>query len=400
MLRQFRLPIIVALIAALLSFAKFEHCRAVNWVAPDIDTHMCYSDLPALFGARDLNHHTFPYASGDKSVEYPVIMGLVMWGTSLFISNPSDYRGYFDLNILLIALLLIASTLILGRLKPEYAFLATLSPPVIASLFINWDMWAIVPALLAIYWFRERRFDISAVALSIAISTKFFPIVIALAISLALVLARELRILLRYLAIVIGLWLVVNLPIALTYFDGWKRFFEMNINRPTDLGSIWLAITKFGIHDPNLNYLSSMLFVIGACAIGIFYKSIATTRTQFENLATTIFLLIALFTTVSKVYSPQYVLWLVPFAIVAMTKKEERIAFWLWQGGEFLYHVAVWQYLAKSSDVQFSLSPRLYAVSILIRVATLLYFCATLVRTAQPNKPNSQPQFLIDSARG
>ena len=327
-------------------------------------------------------------------------MGLVMWGTSLFISNPSDYRGYFDLNILLIALLLIASTLILWRLKPEYAFLATLSPPVIASLFINWDMWAIVPALLAIYWFRERRFDISAVALSIAISTKFFPIVIALAISLTLVLARESRILLRYLAIVIGLWLVVNLPIALTYFDGWKRFFAMNINRPTDLGSIWLAITKFGIHDPNLNYLSSMLFVIGACVIGIFYKSIATTRTQFENLATTIFLLIALFTTVSKVYSPQYVLWLVPFAIVAMTKKEERIAFWLWQGGEFLYHVAVWQYLAKSSDVQFSLSPRLYAVSILIRVATLLYFCATLVRTAQPNKPNSQPQFLVDSARG
>ena len=116
MLRQLRLPIVVALIAALLSFAKFEHCRAVNWVSPDVNTHMCYSDLPALFGARDLNHHTFPYASGDKSVEYPVIMGLVMWGTSLFISNPSDYRGYFDLNIFLIALLLVASTIVLWQI--------------------------------------------------------------------------------------------------------------------------------------------------------------------------------------------------------------------------------------------------------------------------------------------
>ena len=400
MLRQFKLPVIVALIAALLSFAKFEHCRAVNWVAPDVDTHMCYSDLPALFGARDLNHHTFPYASGDKSVEYPVIMGLVMWGTSLFISNPSDYRGYFDLNILLIALLLIASTLILWRLKPEYAFLATLSPPVIASLFINWDMWAIVPALLALYWFKERRFDISAVALSLAISTKFFPAVILVALSLALLISKEIKTLLRYLAIVFGLWLLVNLPIALTYFDGWKHFYAMNINRPTDLGSIWLALSIFGIGEPHINYLTIMLFLIGASAIGIFYKSIAATRTQFENIATTIFLLIALFTTVSKVYSPQYVLWLVPFAIVAMTKKEERIAFWVWQGGEFLYHVAIWQYLAASAEVQFALSPRLYAWSIVIRIATLLYFCATLARSAQPNRLNSQPQFLVDSTRG
>ena len=143
-----------------------------------------------------------------------------------------------------------------------------------------------------------------------------------------------------------------------------------------------------------------MLFLIGAIAIGIFCKSIATTRTQFENIATTIFLLIALFTTVSKVYSPQYVLWLVPFAIVAMTKKEERIAFWVWQGGEFLYHVAIWQYLAASAEVQFALSPRLYAWSIVVRIATLLYFCATLARSAQPNRLNSQPQFLVDSTRG
>ena len=400
MLLKLRLPIIVALIATLFSFAKFEHCRAVNWVSPDVNTHMCYSDLPALFGARDLNHHTFPYARGDQSVEYPVIMGLVMWGTSLFISNPSDYQGYFDINVILIGLLLIASTVILWRLKPEYAFLATLSPPVIASLFINWDMWAIVPALLALYWFKERRFDISAVALSLAISTKFFPAVILLALLLALVVSKEIKLLIRYLSIVIGLWLLVNIPIALTYFDGWKHFYTMNINRATDLGSIWLAFSIFGIGEPHINYLTIILFIIGACAISIFYKSIANSRTQFENIATTIFLLIALFTTVSKVYSPQYVLWLVPFAVVAMTRKEERIAFWVWQGGEFLYHVAIWQYLAASAEVQFSLSPRLYAWSIIIRIATLVFFCATLARSAQPKSPNSQPQFLVDSTRG
>ena len=400
MLLKLRLPIIVALIATLFSFAKFEHCRAVNWVSPDVNTHMCYSDLPALFGARDLNHHTFPYARGDQSVEYPVIMGLVMWGTSLFISNPSDYQGYFDINVILIGLLLIASTVILWRLKPEYAFLATLSPPVIASLFINWDMWAIVPALLALYWFKERRFDISAVALSLAISTKFFPAVILLALLLALVVSKEIKLLIRYLSIVIGLWLLVNIPIALSYFEGWKHFYAMNINRATDLGSIWLAFSIFGIGEPHINYLTIILFIIGACAISIFYKSIANSRTQFENIATTIFLLIALFTTVSKVYSPQYVLWLVPFAVVAMTRKEERIAFWVWQGGEFLYHVAIWQYLAASAEVQFSLSPRLYAWSIIIRIATLVFFCATLARSAQPKSPNSQPQFLVDSTRG
>ena len=380
MLRQLRLPIVIALIAALLSFAKFEHCRAVNWVSPDVNTHMCYSDLPALFGARDLNHHTFPYASGDKSVEYPVIMGLVMWGTSLFISNPSDYRGYFDLNIFLIALLLVASTIVLWRLKPEFAFLATLSPPVIASLFINWDMWAIVPALLALYWFKERRFDISAVALSLAISTKFFPAVILVALSLALLISKEIKTLLRYLAIVVGLWLLVNLPIALTYFDGWKHFYAMNINRPTDLGSIWLALSIFGIGEPRINYLTIMLFLIGASAIGIFYKSIAATRTQFENIATTIFLLIALFTTVSKVYSPQYVLWLSALAVIAIKTKPTLVIFWAWQMAELIYHVAIWQHLATISEAHFGLSQSFYGAISLFRLAASIAMIYALTR--------------------
>ena len=126
--------IVIAFLSALFSFAKFDHCLNTNFATPDVYTHACYSDLPALFGARDLNNHAWPYASATNSVEYPPITGLVMWASAL--PTHSD-KIYFLINVVLIALLFIGTVLLIAKMKPALWYLLPVAPAVIGSLYIN-----------------------------------------------------------------------------------------------------------------------------------------------------------------------------------------------------------------------------------------------------------------------
>ena len=89
---------------------------------------MCYSDISALYGARQINTDQWPYASADNSLEYPVLTGVVTYLTGLLIDDPNGYRAYFDVNAFLIVLLLFASVFILWRLAPKYTPLFPIAP--------------------------------------------------------------------------------------------------------------------------------------------------------------------------------------------------------------------------------------------------------------------------------
>ncbi|MEY3710391.1 MAG: hypothetical protein RLZZ99_212, partial [Actinomycetota bacterium] len=88
--------------------------------------------------------------------------------------------------------------------------------------------------------------------------------------------------------------------------------------------------------------------------------------------------------------------WLTPLALIAMREKAERSAFWIWQGGEALYHVAIWQYLATYTGAKFGLPENLYALAILVRIATLVWFCTVLIRGAHP-QPRLDQQHIDSS---
>jgi len=405
--KSLRIALIVTLVASVLSFAKFNHCRGSGWGSPDVYVHMCYSDISALYGARNINTDAWPYSSADNSVEYPVLTGLVMWATGLVIDDPNGYRPYFDLNIALIILLLFFSVFILWRLKPEFSPLFPIAPAVFGSLFINWDIYAVLFALLAMYFYHEKKFDLSALFIGIAISTKFYPGVILFGIALIFWNRREIFRLVRFIAITSITWLAINIPVAINNFDGWWRFFKLNIDRDSDLGSIWYALALLKLPNGNINNLTIIVFLIALGAIAYFFSMVTQSRDDFSNLATIAFLTVAAFVTISKVYSPQYILWLTPLAVLAMTKKEERNAFWIWQGTEALYHLAIWQYLASYTGAKFGMTETVYAVTILIRIAGLAWFSRALIQTAldtrstsTPNAQRSPLEFLSDSTRG
>jgi hypothetical protein len=59
---------LVLIACALLSFTKFNHCRTNDFQAPDNYVHACYTDIPALFGERDLINNTWPYLSATNAM--------------------------------------------------------------------------------------------------------------------------------------------------------------------------------------------------------------------------------------------------------------------------------------------------------------------------------------------
>lgn len=365
----------LAFFAALLSFTKFSHCEGTNWATPDQYIHACYSDLPSLFGERGMVDNTWPYASDTNAVEYPVLTGLVMYATSFVAHSPISY---FNFNAFLLALLFIALVYIVYRIKPEFTYLLPLAPAMIASLYINWDLWAIATMMLAIYCFDRKQYLYSSLALAVSISTKFLPVFLLLPILFILWRANQMRELVKYALTTTALWLAINLPFALTTPTGWWRFYKFNMEREADWGSLWLAFSQLGLGLANLNYLAILLLLIGLTSFVIFLFELKNTPT----LASVAFILLAIVMIASKVYSPQYVLWLTPLAVIALTKKKDLHAFWIWQIAETLYHVAIWQHLALFTGAQFGLQQGGYATITLIRIAATIYLAFVLIKRA------------------
>jgi uncharacterized membrane protein len=362
--------------SALLSFLKFNHCRLNDWASPDNYIHACYTDIPALFSERGLDTNTFPFSSATNSIEYPPIIGLGNWLISFITPTTNSYRWFFDINILLITILFFGCALIVRKMQPKLINLFIFAPAVIASLFINWDIWAVVTALLAIYYFDQKKFEPSAIWLGVSISTKFFPIVLLLPIAIIFYRDKKINDLLRYLFTTFIIWAAFNLPIMLTYFDGWWRFYKLNLERGADFGSIWYGLSLLNIDSPALNLIYPLLS-IGLFAGFTFYL-IKLKKTP--KLAQVALFAVVIFTTIGKVYSPQFVLWLTPLAVIALTNSRQQITFWIWQASEITYHLAIWQYLALFTGAQFGLPAGGYVIAIALRVVGISCFTYVLMR--------------------
>ena len=395
-----RAIIALALFASLISFVKFNHCENSGWATPDQYIHACYSDIPALYGERGLSKGDWAYSNGEDSVEYPVVTGAIMWALAQLTPDSADStKNYFNLNVFLLALLFILIALIVFRMRPEFAYLTPLAPAAIASLYINWDLWAIISMLGAIYFFDRKKLEISAVALGLSISTKFMPIFLLIPIALIFLRRNQMQAALKYFSITIFTFAVINLPVYLSTPEGWLRFYQLNISRGSDWGSLWYAMSSLGANMPDTNYLAMLLLLAGIAAIALYVLELR----NIPSLAALSFIVMATVMCVSKVYSPQYVLWLTPLAVIALIDKRDLYAFWIWQGAELIYHIAIWQHLASVTGAKFGLPLFGYALITLARIFATIYLIAIFVRrglaggTQGPLSHKSLREFLFES---
>ena len=173
-------------------------------------------------------------------------------------------------------------------------------------------------------------------------------------------------------------WLVVNLPVMLLAWDGWSQFYRFSQERGVDFGSFWLILVQNST-DPlsteTVNTLATLLMLL--CCAGVAALALtAPRRPRFAQLA---FLIVAAFILTNKVYSPQYVLWLVPLAALARPRWRDIL---IWQACEVAYFLGIWMYLAytTSGDAHKGLPPDGYHWAIGLHLLGTLYLVAVVVR--------------------
>jgi uncharacterized membrane protein len=159
-------------------------------------------------------------------------------------------------------------------------------------------------------------------------------------------------------------------------FDQWKVFWSFNANRGADLGSLWLVWQQMGhtVGSHLINTVSWAFF--GGVCVGVAVLGLLARRTpRVPQLA---FLIVAGFLLVNKVYSPQYVLWLLPFAVLARPRWRDIL---IWQAGEVFYFGAVWFYLGGYTAPGASgAQDHVYWVAIVVRILAELYLAGVVVR--------------------
>jgi uncharacterized membrane protein len=382
----------LAFIAAILGVYKFSSCASNGWATPEQFIHACYSDIPSLYSARSLDKNQWSYSSKNEAVEYPVITGTVMW----LIAKATPFGDNnllvnYKINIALLAALYILIALIVQRIRPQFAYLAAIAPAGIASMYINWDLWAILSMMLSIYWFDKRRYKHSAVAIGISISTKFLPVFLLLPIILILWRRKEVKESIKYIIVTLITFAAINLPVFLTTPEGWLRFYKLNIERGQDWGSLWYASTSLGIKMGNANLLAILALLVTFIIVTIL---ISKTK-AIPSLADVSFIVLALVMISSKVYSPQYVLWLVPLAVIAISTCKELNAFWVWQTAEVLYHIAIWQHLAVVTGAEYGMSLSGYSVITLIRIIATAYL--TIIFIKNKGSGRDTKKFLVEN---
>ena len=373
----------------------------LNWSNERPFTYYCYSDVIALYGADQLDRPgEFPYetswvedagtpAAQVHYVEYPVLTGLLMWAgagvaqdlarTGLF-PHLATVVVYFDLIAVLLAiawLCVVAAVMRLLRPSGVYALAVALSPLVLAQLFTNFDAVAVALATGALLAWADRRPLLAGVLLGLGGATKLYPLLLLIPLLALCVRAGALRPGLRALAGAAAGWVVANAPIAILFPAGWSYFWRFSAMRGAGLESLYNIVSYFanaGLDRnlaPNqtpaaLNALSAGLFAAACVAI----CAVALSAPRRPRLAPLCLLVLAAFLLLSKVYSPQYSLWLVPLAVLALPRWRLLVP-WM------LIDALVW--VPTMLFQRAAIGEGYFLAAVLVRDAALAVICAAVV---------------------
>ncbi|WP_010525278.1 glycosyltransferase family 87 protein [Nesterenkonia sp. F] len=385
--RLLALLLAATVVGAALSVLAVQWCRINGWASPDQHVHMCYSDFSLLFTERGLASGNFPFvdpAPEGQVMEYPVLIGVVAGTLASLVPGTGEgadrVLAFYDLNHAAVVLCwlgtVLATAASAGRRRGD-ALLVALAPGIILTLSVNWDMWAVFLGALALLLFGRSRPVWAGVLLGLGTAMKLYPLFFLGAILVLCLRTGRLR---SLAAVVVGAassWLVVNLPFMLTAFEQWSTFYRFSSEREVSFSSMWLAFTWLPLDGAGFSLLSNGLFLL--CCLGIAWLGLAApTRPRLAQLC---FLIVACFILLGKVYSPQFVMWLIPLAVLARPRLRGLLA---WQAVEVFHWAAVWLMSAKiTSGGQFGAGHHLieiaYGLGIMLHMAAVIHLVVQVV---------------------
>jgi uncharacterized membrane protein len=391
--------------------------RVANWQNQRAYYELCYSDTVPLYGAELLSQGKFPYksswiekgADGKQQIrydgkpavrymEYPVLTGIYQY-VSMALAKTytalSKVTGlpvvaevvvFFDVSALGLALAWLTTVWATAGLAGRRVWDAALvgaSPLVIFQIFTNFDALATALAIGGLLAWARRRPVLAGVLIGLGVAAKLYPVLLLGPLLVLGIRTGRLGELARTAAATVATWLVVNLPVMVLFPRGWSEFFRLNARRGDDMDSLFNVIKSFtgwqGF-DPNLGFWQPpqrlnevVLALFLLCCAAIAY--IALTAPQRPRVAQLAFLVVAAFLLTNKVWSPQFSLWLVPLAVLALPHRRILLA---WMTIDALVWVPRMYYLYNVPDR--GLPEQWFAGTVLLRDVAVLALCALVVR--------------------
>ena len=260
--------------------------------------NLAYSDIYRLYAERGLFGHPLPYLH--TAIEYPVVTGLFIWAASL----APGVQAYFLVSAIgLLVAGLLALRLLRDLIPESYHFFA-LTPLLLVYSLLNWELLGIFLLVLGWWFVRRDRWAAGGGAFALGTFAKLFPAIAVPFLAAELVRRRQPRKLAGAAVAFVVTSLVVNLPFALLGWHNWTFFIRFNTTRSV---SGLLSLTSNVAVADGLE----ALVVLGAIAVGVRAVLRGGSPERAAAFAFAAFLL------VNKVYSPQYLLWLLVMALIA-----------------------------------------------------------------------------------
>jgi uncharacterized membrane protein len=393
-----RIVLALTCLTLALSWVQKSPCQDGDWQKNVQYTRFCYTDVLALYYAEGLNEGKVPYK--DHAVEYPVVTGYFMGALGLPVHNlgakhPGINQGewFYNANALVLSILAVATAaviLALRRRRPWDAAIFALSPILLVTTTVNWDFLAVGLAAFGLYAWAKRRPVLAGVLLGLGGAAKLWPLFILGPLFVLALRSRRIR---EFGLVTLGAvvaWVGANAPVFLLYRASWDRFFDLNTTRPIDWGTLWYIgryldgkwntgatgdqgpFQWLSNHVPALNILTYGLFFLACAAIGMLCL-LAPRRPRLAQVA---FLVVAAFLIFSKVWSQQYVLWLLPLIVLARPRWGAIIA---WSVAEFGYFTAFYAELLGAGG-KAVIPEGTFVLAAGLRLVTVAILCGLVIR--------------------
>ncbi|WP_084472071.1 glycosyltransferase family 87 protein [Haloglycomyces albus] len=406
--RRFWSPFYVTMAVAIgvlaLAWLQKSPCVDGGWTDNIQYSSGCYSDVRALWGAERFHEGAVPYK--DHPVEYPVLTGWFMglWGQIAFqaetIFGVNGGALFFNLNAIVLGALALLTITMIYLMRTRYrrdgeasrpwdAMMLVATPVMIVTAYVNWDLLAVAGVVAFFFFWQREKHVTSGLFLGLAVTAKFYPLLFA-GPMLVLALRREgfsqvrLRHTLTTLTVAAFTWTLVNGPVAWLWPESWMRFFELNSERYIDWGTLWYVLKEVTpveqFHD--VEWVNTAYFVVFAlCCLGI--AALAYFAPRRPELAQLCFLVVAAFVLTGKVWSQQYVLWLLPLLVLA---RPRWTLFVFWQVCELVYFFAFYgKMLQVSTDAERGISEATFLAAAGLRWVALAVVCGFVVRDVLSN---------------
>jgi hypothetical protein len=266
-----------------------------------------------LYLLRGLEHHPLPYIG--TRIEYPALTGVFM---TVSAALTHGLVGYLRLNSILLGACAVGCTCTLWSISRRAAWIFALCPLLLVYSLANWDLFAILLMLLGWRAYLRGRYATAGVWLALGMFAKLFPIFLLGACALGLFkrwrgsgdpVARN--DLVRFGVGALLASAVVNLPFAIPAFTNWKWFWVFNETRNGNsdlLHCLHILTGATGVTTTNQVLTAIALVAVAAGAVAI-WRGV-----RVGHVAALVFLVFMVF---NKVYSPQYTLWVLVYALIA-----------------------------------------------------------------------------------